>query len=82
MATKAKLALVKLLKEKGSEGRYLDVSDKGQRRMRMIRGGTANREVRTYGERDLEKAEDVKHCCWSMRDGRMNGWTCFRHCPQ
>ena len=61
LATKAKLALVKLLKEKGSEGRYLDVSDKGQRRMRMIRGGTANREVSTYGERDLEKAEDVKH---------------------
>ena len=27
----------------------------------MIRGGTANREVRMYGERDLEKAEDVKH---------------------
>ena len=25
LATKAKLALVKLLKEKGSEGRYLDV---------------------------------------------------------
>ena len=37
------------------------MSDKGQRQMRMIRGGTAYREVRTYGERDLEKAEDVKH---------------------
>ena len=37
LATKAKLALVKLLMEKGGEeSRCLDVSDKGQRRMMMM----------------------------------------------
>ena len=42
LATKPKLALLKLLKEKGGESRCLDVADKGKRRMMMmIRGGTA-----------------------------------------
>ena len=42
LATKPKLALLKLLKEKGGESRCLDVADKDRRRMMMmIRGGTA-----------------------------------------
>ena len=42
-AMEPKLVLLKLLKEKGAESWFLDVADKGQRRMMiMIRGGTAH----------------------------------------
>ena len=73
-ATKPKLALLWLLKEKGGESRCLDVAGKGKRRlMMMIRGGTAplriecgrwrglGREERTCGECDTGKVEDVQH---------------------
>ena len=74
LATKPKLALLRLLKERGGESRCLDVGDKGKRRlMMMIRGGTAplriecgrwrglGREERTCGECDTGKVEDVHH---------------------
>ena len=74
LATKPKLALLRLLKERGGESRCLDVGDKGKRRlMMMIRGGTAplriecgrwrglGREERTCGECDTGKVEDVQH---------------------
>ena len=69
-AMEPKLVLLKLLNEKGGETWFLDVADKGQRRMMiMIRGGTAPLRVgcrrtsieRRYGECDLERVKDVQH---------------------
>ena len=67
-AMEPKLVLLKLLNEKGGETWFLDVADKGQRRM-MIMGGTAPLRVgcrrtsieRRYGECDLERVKDVQH---------------------
>ena len=94
LVTKPKLALVKLLKEKGGESRCLDVADKGKRRMMMmIRGGTApliglnvegggvSRERREHvGSVIWGRWKMYNIGCWSARDGRMSGWTFFSLC--
>ena len=74
LSTKPKLAILRLLKEKGSESRCLDVASKSQRRvMMMLRGGTAPlmiesgrwqglpREERMCRECQSGKVEDVSH---------------------
>ena len=74
LSTKPKLATLRLLKEKGSESRCLDVASKTQRRrMMMLRGGTAPlmiesgrwrglpREERRCRECQSGKIEDVSH---------------------
>ena len=86
LATKPKLALLRLLKERGGESRCLDVADMGKRRlMMMIRGETAplriecerwrglEREERTCGECDTGKVEDVQHWLLECKMERQTG---------
>ena len=74
LSTKPKLATLRLLKEKGSESRCLEVASKSLRRMMMmLRGGTAPlmiesgrwrglpREERRCRECQSGKIEDVPH---------------------
>ena len=75
LSTKPKLATLRLLKEKGSESRCLEVASKSLRRMMMmLRGGTAPlmiesgrwrgmpREKKRCQECQSGKIGDVPHC--------------------
>ena len=95
LSTKPKLAILQLLKEKGSEPSYWDVASKSQRQvMMMLRGGTAHLMIESgwwrrlpRGERmcwecQLGKVEDVSHwvlTCDAWRMERQPLLQCMRH---
>ena len=66
LVTKPKLALLRLLKEKGGKSRCLDAADKGKRKlMMMIRGGTAPLRIECGRWRVLrERREHVGNVIW------------------
>ena len=75
LSTKPKLATLRLLKEKGSESRYLDVASKTQRRrMMMLRGGTAPLMIESGRWRGLPREERRCQECQSGKIEDVSQW--------
>ena len=75
LSTKPKLAILRLLKEKGSESRCLDVASKSQRRvMMMLRGGTAPLMIESGRWRGLPREERMCRECQSGKVEDVSHW--------